>query len=153
MGHGNLHFGYVTRNAVCVKCHAWIPCPTHKDNNDYQYVFKIHCSIWVKGEKFHLLYWLTLSLSEFRYCLEQHKLSVSLEQTRFTEVQRKLPEWKFEKQINRLDFWGKAAVKEGQVCVCAFCQQKVPQTEGKSYLILWWPTRIIQRGIPEVKTT
>lgn len=45
-----------------------------------------------------------LSLSEFRYCPEQHMLSVSLEQTHFTEMQRKWPEWKLEKQVNRLDF-------------------------------------------------
>lgn len=44
-------------------------------------------------------------------------LSVSLEQTHFTEMQRKWPEWKLEKQVNRLDFWGKAAMKEGRVCV------------------------------------
>lgn len=31
-------------------------------------------------------------------------LSVSLEQTHFTEMQCKWPEWKLEKQVNRLDF-------------------------------------------------
>lgn len=67
-------------------------------------MFFKYCSIWVKDEKFHPLCQLSLSLSEFRYCPEQHMLSVSLEQTHFTEMQCKLPEWKLEKEVNRLDF-------------------------------------------------
>lgn len=52
-------------------------------------------------------------------------------------------------------------MKEGQVCVCAFCQQKVLQTKGKSHLILWWLTRIALHNsdefqrlkLPQVRVT